>query len=214
MRENMPGLTLNVRLRVKPDDSSTTYEISTKHVEWNPEKVAVIICDMWETHHCISTAERVGEMAPRMNEVIAGMRKSGSLIIHSPWSCMEFYDNTPQRRRAQDAPHVNVGVEFGGFHWNQAREIGQLEEFPLPIGITDPGPCSCHTSDPCCKKVFHTMIRQIETIEIASEDAISDQGQEVYNLLQQRGIEHIVIMGIAVNVCVLEETPETGSLWM
>ena len=58
------------------------------------------------------------------------------------------------------------------------------------------------------------MIRQIETIEIASEDAISDQGQEVYNLLQQRGIEHIVIMGIAVNVCVLEEIPKTGSLWM
>lgn len=199
----MAGITLDTRLRAKSDDSSGTFEIATKTVEWNLAKAAVIICDMWGAHHCISTAERVGEMAPRMNEVVAGIRKRGALIIHAPSSCTAFYEKTPQRQRAQETPFVEASVEFGWNGWEQPREIRQLEESPLPIGITAPGPCSCHTSEPCCKVAHNPGVPQIETIEIAEEDAISDDGQEVYNLLQQHGIENVIVMGIAVNVCVL-----------
>jgi hypothetical protein len=46
-------------------------------------------------------------------------------------------------------------------------------------------------------------MRQIETIEIAPEDAISDDGQEVFNLLEQRGIEDVIVMGVHTNSCVL-----------
>ena len=45
--------------------------------------------------------------------------------------------------------------------------------------------------------------RQIETIEIASEDAISDRGEEVYNLLEERGIHNIIVTGVHTNMCVL-----------
>lgn len=48
----MAGFALNTRIRAKPDDSMDTFEIATKIVEWNPAKAAVIICDMWDTHHC------------------------------------------------------------------------------------------------------------------------------------------------------------------
>ena len=106
---------------------------------------------------------------------------------------MDFYDNTRQRRRAQEAPHVDASVEFRWNEWNPERES------PLP---SDPGQCSCPTSEPACKS-GDPFVRQIETIEIAEEDAISDSGQEVYNLLQQRGIEDIIMMGVHTNVCVL-----------
>ena len=55
----MAGLTLNTRLRVKPDDGNTS-ETVIDAVEWTPEKAAVIICDMWDTHFCISAAKRAG----------------------------------------------------------------------------------------------------------------------------------------------------------
>lgn len=204
----MAGFTLKTRLRVKPDDSSSTSEVAIRTVEWNPEKAAVIICDMWDTHHCISAAKRTAEMAPRVNEVVTGIRKEGALIIHAPWGCMKFYDNTPQRRRAQEAPHVDAAVKFGWNGWDSYREQEirkRLGETPLPKAMIDTGPCSCHTPEPCCKTGYYPWIRQIETIEIASEDAISDNGQEVYNLLQQRGIDDIIVMGVHTNVCVLSQ---------
>jgi nicotinamidase-related amidase len=195
-------MTLETRSRVK-SDSDLAFQITTQKVEWDLEKTAIIICDMWDTHHCFSTAARVAEMAPHTNEVVTGIRKKGALIIHAPSGCVAFYDKTPQRKRAQEAPFVEASVEFRWNGWKQRREIQQLEESPLPAGITEPGPCSCHTAEPCCGEGEHPWIRQIETIEIAGEDAISDDGQEVYNLLQQRGIENVMVMGVATNVCVL-----------
>ena len=40
------------------------------------------------------------------------------------------------------------------------------------------------------------------SIEIASEDVISDDGQEVYNLMQDRGIDNVILMGVHTNICV------------
>src|SRR5207249_2329874 len=44
--------------------------------------------------------------------------------------------------------------------------------------------------------------RQIATIEIAPGDAITDSA-EAYCLLQQRGIDHVLVMGVHTNMCVL-----------
>ena len=65
---------------------------------------------MWDTHHCLSAAKRVVEMALHMNGVIAGLRGKGALIIHAPSDCMAFYAETPQRRRAQGAPHADAAT--------------------------------------------------------------------------------------------------------
>ncbi|MFG1691438.1 hypothetical protein ACGF5M_04720, partial [Gemmatimonadota bacterium] len=166
-------------------------------LSWSPRDSAVIICDMWDTHHCVSAAQRVAEMAPRMNEVLSRLREKGALIVHAPSGCMAFYDNTPQRRRALEAPHADAAVEIGWNDWNPDRES------PLPPAMADPGPCSCHTSEPCCGEGDYPWVRQIEAIEIAGEDAISDDGQEIHNLLEQRGIEDIIVMGVHTNLCVL-----------
>lgn len=38
---------------------------------------------------------------------------------------------------------------------------------------------------------------------VKDPDAISDDGQEVYNLLEQRGIDQVIIAGVHLNMCVL-----------
>ena len=192
----MAGFSLRARSRVEYSDGSDASEIVVETMQLDPKRVAVVICDMWDTHFCISAARRVDEMAPRMNEVIRAARTKGALIIHSPCGCMGPYDNTPQRRRAEAAPQIDPLIKFNGKdNWNAERES------PLP---SDPGECSCHPSEPACERRW-PQGGQIETIEIAEEDAVSDQGQEVYNLLQQRNIEDVIVMGVHTNVCVLNQ---------
>jgi hypothetical protein len=78
--------------------------------DWDPAKTAVIIRDMWDSHHCVSAARRVAEMAPQMNAVVAALREQGAFIIHAPGDCMEFYHGTDARRRATQAPLVQSPV--------------------------------------------------------------------------------------------------------
>ena len=44
---------------------------------------------------------------------------------------------------------------------------------------------------------------QIAAIEIKNEDAISDSGAEIWNLLESRGITNVMLMGVHTNMCVL-----------
>ncbi|MGC8642382.1 MAG: ThuA domain-containing protein [Isosphaeraceae bacterium] len=44
---------------------------------------------------------------------------------------------------------------------------------------------------------------EIAAIEIHDQDAISDSGVEIWNLLESRGINHVMLMGVHTNMCVL-----------
>ena len=68
------ALQLNLRSRVKEKQA---YQAVEKKVEWDPKKTALIICDMWDTHTCSLSAQRVGAMAPRMNPVVSAARSLG-----------------------------------------------------------------------------------------------------------------------------------------
>jgi len=57
--------------------------IALRH-DWDNAKIAVVICDMWDTTQCVSAARRVVEMGPRVNEVAARLRQDGALIVHAP----------------------------------------------------------------------------------------------------------------------------------
>jgi hypothetical protein len=68
----------------------------------------------------------------------------------------------------------------------------------MPIDDSDMG-CDCQTK---CE-IASPWKRQIDLIDIEEPDAISDDGQEVYNLLEQRCIDHVLIAGVHLNMCVL-----------
>ena len=175
-----------------PDDSDLT------QIQWDPGASALIICDMWDDHHCSSAASRVVEMAPRMNEVVSELRERDTLIVHAPSSCVGFYEGTPARARASNAPHAETPVEFDWNDWNAERED------PLPPSLADPGPCSCDSPEPCCEPgPPYPWTRQISSIGVDARDAVSDDGQEIFNLIESRGIENVIIMGVHTNICVL-----------
>ena len=75
--------------------------------QWSAAETAVIVCDMWDLHHCLNATRRGAELAPRMNQFLKTARKNGSLIIHAPSSCMKPYEGHPGRKRAQSAPKAS-----------------------------------------------------------------------------------------------------------
>ena len=164
-----------------------------------PRTSAVVICDMWDAHHCVSAARRVAEMAPRMNEVVGALRERGALIIHAPAGCVDFYAGTAARTRALRAPAARAGAPIDWNGWDHEPDA------PLPATLTDPGGCSCSSPLPCGRaEPPYPWTRQTPLIEIApDDDAVTDDGQEVLNLLEERRIDDVIVMGVHTNICVL-----------
>jgi nicotinamidase-related amidase len=184
---------LALRTRVESDGQE---RIETLYRDWDPARLAVVVCDMWDAHHCVSAMRRVTEMAPRMNEVLSALREEGALIVHAPADCMPYYESSPARQRAMLAPHADAPVPFDWQDW----EPDELTR--LPLTLTDPGTCSCSGPEPCGDR-YRAWTRQTPLIEVLETDAITDDGQQLFNLLEQRGITDIVIMGVHATACVL-----------
>lgn len=192
-------LVLHARLReaVPNKDGSTagSFAIKEKTLSWDPAHTAIIICDMWNQHWCQGATRRVAELAPAMNRTVAVARSKGVLIIHAPSSCMGPYQDHPARKRAQSAPKsVNLPSDISGW----CNKIPAEEKGTYPIDQNDGG---CDDGPTCPQG--SPWKSQIAAIEIHDEDAISDSGVEIWNLLESRGITNVMLMGVHTNMCVL-----------
>jgi len=188
-------LILNARSRVGASDESSEFRVVNNRLQWNPAETAVIICDMWDQHWCKGATRRAAELAPRMNQFIAEARKRGLLIVHAPSGTVSHYENHPARKRAQNAPKAaNLPPDIG--KW--CKWIDANEKTVYPIDQSDGG-CDCQ---PRCK-AGKPWRKQINTIHISDTDAISDSGEEIWNLFEQRGIKNVIILGVHTNMCVL-----------
>jgi nicotinamidase-related amidase len=186
------NLALNPRRLIASEQSAGQWQQVTNRVSWESSATAVVICDMWDKHWCKGASARVAEMAPRMNEVVAELRRKGVLIIHCPSDTMKFYEGTPGRKLAQSAPPAAVKVPMKGW-----CSLDSVKEPALPIDDSDGG---CDDSSQCAQG--SPWRRQIATLEIMPGDAVTDSS-EAYNLMHQRGITNVIIMGVHQNMCVL-----------
>ncbi len=205
---NAETFTLDTRSRVR--DASGDWAERQQKVLWDAKATVVIVCDMWDLHHCKNAVGRVGEMAPRMSQLLNTARAKGALIIHAPSSCMEFYKNHPARKRAQAAPAAATQPKAieSWCHW-----IDKVEEKQgYPVDHSDGG----EDDDPAEHAAWAKHLtklgrnprspwkRQVDLIEIdAKRDAISDSGIEIWNLLEARGIRNVLLVGVHTNMCVL-----------
>jgi nicotinamidase-related amidase/type 1 glutamine amidotransferase len=190
--------TLNIDLRYRREipDGHGQFRVFSRRQSWDPSETAIIICDMWDQHWCRGATRRVGELAPVMNAVVADARERGVLIIHAPSGTIDHYDGHPARARTRNAPKADNQPE-GIASWCRWKD--EVEEgVGYPIDHSDGG-CDCR---PPCEQ-GSPWRKQVEAIEIQDVDAISDSGVEIWNLLEQRGIKNVVLMGVHTNMCVL-----------
>ncbi len=196
-REILMDHVLDLHLRSR----SATGEVKIVEAHWYGPDMAYIVCDMWDDHWCKGASRRVGELAVKVNQVLQDARSRGSLIIHAPSSTVAFYQGTPARKRAQDAPFSKSPAPLStsdrwGTKWCWPDKSREPE---LPIDDSDMG-CDC--AEKC--KIREAWTRQIAAIRIDHDkDAITDDGQETVNLLAQYKIKYVVLLGVHLNMCVL-----------
>lgn len=197
--ENKP-LALHARTRMADKNTADKFTVGEKTLSWQPEKTALIVVDMWDDHWCKGAAARVAEMAGPMNKLVAEVRRRGVFVVHCPSTTVDFYQGTPQRRRAQEAPFAEPPIKLAtDQRWGTAWcWPDKSREGTFPIDDSDMG-CDCTTK---CE-IREAWSRQIATIDIGEDDAITDNGQELYNLFAQRGIDNVIILGVHLNMCVL-----------
>lgn len=179
---------LQLRTRVETFKGSGVWDEVALVKQVPVAEVAIVICDMWDKHWCDGATKRCGELAGKMAPVIRAARAKGIQIIHAPSETMDFYKDSPQRRRAMLAPDV----EFP-----KALEIS---EPPLPIDDSDGG---CDSGQ---KPWYKAWSRENAGIDIGEFDAITDNGQEVYRLLHQLGVKYLIVTGVHTNMCVLNRS--------
>ena len=199
---------LHLREQVATTAGEQATKPSFRTERWNPDRTAVIVCDMWDSHHCYNAVQRVKDMAGRVSKVLKTMRDAGALVIHCPSSCMQAYEGHPARLRAQRAPPAK-NLPKGIDQW--CVQIPSEEESQYPIDQSDGG----EDDDLEVHQKWHEQLvadgknvsspwtRQCDLLEISDEDAITDSGREVWNLLEERGIENVILLGVHTNMCVL-----------
>ena len=102
---------------------------------------------------------------------------------------MEFYKDSPARKRMQEAPAAPM------------PEAKKRQAPALPIDASDQG------SDTGEKSWHKAWSRQHPAIEIdEAKDGISDNGEEIWNYMQARGIKNVVILGVHTNMCILNRS--------
>jgi nicotinamidase-related amidase len=178
---------LPLRSRVEAFKGSGVWNEVCIEKSFMTNESAVILCDVWDRHPCRGALERVNDMVKRMAPFVEELRSRGIQIIHAPSETMGFYKDLPQRRRMMEAP-MTAPLKYLS-----------LTEPPLPIDDSDGG-CDTETDN------ANRWTRQHAAIRIAPEDGVSDNGVEVYNFLQQRGIRNLFVMGVHTNMCILNRT--------
>lgn len=202
------GLAAETPLSLTLQSRGSTNRVTLVKEQWLPSRTAIIVCDMWDLHHCKNAVIREGEMAPRFNEVLEKARKEGALIIHAPSSCMKPYEGTPARERAKSAPvAARVPDKIG--EWCKVIPSEELNVYPLDQTDggedDDPDEHAKWAAELTAKGLNPRApwTKQIHVLRIDQEkDAISDNGVEIWNLLESRHIDNVILMGVHLNMCV------------
>lgn len=204
----------NINVNLKAEILKFTLRNSTdsihnwKEVKWKSDEVAIIICDMWDSHHSVTAVRRVNEFAPRLNQVINSLRNKGVTVIHSPSDCMPIYKNHAARRRALSVPLV-TDLPESIVSW--CHRIPEEENSSYPIDQSDGGEDEDEFENQQWAEKLKSegrnpgtpWLRQTPTLEIKGEDYIASEGDVVWSILKNNKIKHVILSGVHTNMCVL-----------
>jgi nicotinamidase-related amidase len=143
---------------------------------------------MWDKHWCSGANVRVAALVRKLEPVLETARRKGMIIVHAPSETMPFYANAPQRQRMLSLPLFSPPKEI------------EISSPALPIDDSDGG---CDTAG---DKEHRAWTSENAGLKIAPEDYISDNGQEIYNLLRSRDVRTVFYTGVHTNMCILNRT--------
>lgn len=200
---------LNLQKQQETSPASGRYHTIQQPAKWKPEQTAIIVCDVWDAHHCFNAVKRMEQFLPNLNQVLKTSRAQGVTIIHAPSDCMSAYAENPARKRAMTTPKAaKLPDEIG--KW--CSRIPAEEAAAYPIDQSDGG----EDDDPAEHAEWAAKLKaqgrnpkmpwkaQHPAITIDEKnDYISDKGDEVWSILEFKGIKNVILAGVHTNMCVL-----------
>ncbi|MCE9606449.1 MAG: nicotinamidase [Planctomycetia bacterium] len=202
-------LALKLRSQTETAAGTNRFHVVERSENWDPKTTALIVCDVWDYHHCLNAVRRLEEFGPRLNAVVHRSRELGMTIIHAPSDCMPAYAEHPARARAIAAPKSAV-LPPDVARW--CSIVPSERQAVYPLDQSDGG----EDDDPQEHAEWAAKLtalgrnpkmpwkRQSDMIKIDdAQDFISDKGEEVWNILEARGIKNVVLTGVHLNMCVL-----------
>lgn len=202
-------MSLRLRAQRETAEGSGRFHTALRTEAWKPSETALIVCDVWDYHHCLNAVRRLEEFGPRLNAVITRAREEGVTIIHSPSDCMAAYHDHPARRRVLGTPPAKQSPPDIDL-W--CSRIPAEEQAVYPLDQSDGG----EDDDPQEHAEWAAKLkllgrnpgmpwkRQSDLITIDPDrDFLSDRGDEVWNVLERRGIRNVILTGVHTNMCVL-----------
>lgn len=203
------NLELELVRRVPVAEGSERFHRLKTVEQWEPTRTAVIVCDMWDSHHSVNAVRRATELAPRIDAFCKALRQRGATIVHAPSSCMATYQKHPARQRAREVPPAD---DFPPDIGSWCDQIPSEEQAAYPVDQSAGGEDDDLREHELWAARLKALGRdprqpwqaQIDSIEIdPQQDYISDSGHEIWSLLESRDIDQVMLVGVHTNMCVL-----------
>ncbi|MDA8745173.1 cysteine hydrolase [Rubripirellula amarantea] len=195
------------RLRSVSTDDTESQVLETPET-WDARHTAVIVCDMWDLHHCYRAVQRVEQMLPRMESLLTNLRDRGATIIHAPSDCVGYYTDHPAFLRTSNIPTVVSPADIQSWCY----KIDSESKVKYPVDQTDGGEDdTVEEHEAWAQKLKSKGLdpkkpwtKQHDGLSIdADRDYISDKGDVVWAILKKHEIDHVILVGVHTNMCVL-----------
>ena len=198
-----------LRYQEPTSEGSSRFHRLSRSESWPAAQTAVIVCDMWDSHHCVNAVRRVSQLAPRIDRFCRELRDRGVTIIHAPSSCMSAYEDSEARRRAIAVPAAaTMPSEIASW----CDQIPSEEAVAYPVDQSAGGEDDDALDHEQWAERLAAIGRnprapwkqQIDVIAIDQKrDFISDSGTEIWSILAAKGIDNVILVGVHTNMCVL-----------
>lgn len=209
LTSQLQGLELELRYQLPTSDGSPRFHRLSRAEKWNPSNTAVIVCDMWDSHHCVNAVRRVAELAPRIDRFCNVLRDQGVTIIHAPSSCMDAYRDHPARHRVATIPAA-ASMPEDIASW--CDQIPSEEVAAYPVDQSQGGEDDDWEDHRLWAQRLESIgrnprapwQRQVDVIGMDEKrDFISDSGTEIWSILAFQNIQNVILVGVHTNMCVL-----------
>lgn len=161
-----------------------TGQPSVSRTELDPARVGVVIVDMWNWHWCKTATARVGALVPRMKEVATQARALGMTIFWCPSDVADNYVGTVPYEAAFSATKMPLPT------------LTELNCPPAPDG----GGCACGR-ERC--QVNYGWDGMHPDLVMDDRDFMPNDLPTLYSLCRQRGLTHLIYLGVHTQVCLL-----------
>jgi nicotinamidase-related amidase len=173
-----------VELDLRTRDADSGRIISNKR-SLDPARIGIVIIDMWNYHWCMTAAQRVAALVPRMNAALAAARQLGMRVIWAPTDVASQYVGMPQRERSIAVPRFPRPAPA---------------EFVCRLTAKQ-GKCLCGPGIPCL--VNYGWDAMNPDLRIDPDDVINFATDELFGNCRTRNLDHLIYMGVHTNICVM-----------